>query len=267
MSGRYRPRRALRDHGIATNGVEVVHRRRRMLATVAVLGAVAVLGLAGLWILQRRLIYFPEQEVPPVAAILPTARSVPVATTDGLVLTGWFLPAVQPRAAVLVFNGNAGNRAHRVLLARALADRGLSVLLFDYRGYGGNPGAPSEEGLATDAAAAAATLADLSGGKPLVFFGESLGAAVAARLAVESPPSALVLRSPFTPLADVAAVHYPLVPARLLLRDRFETLEAVRQVEVPVLVVAGSADAVVPADLPPVGRALSAFATSSGRDC
>lgn len=220
-----------------------------MLETVAVLGAVAVLGLAGLCILQRRLIYFPEQEVPPVATMLPTARTVPITTSDGLTLTGWFLPAVQPRAAVLVFNGNAGNRAHRVLLARALADRGLSVLLFDYRGYGGNPGTPSEEGLATDAAAAAATLADLSDGEPLVFFGESLGAAVAARLAVESPPAALVLRSPFTSLADVAAVHYPLVPARLLLRDRFETLEAVRQVEVPVLVVAGSADPVVPADL------------------
>jgi fermentation-respiration switch protein FrsA (DUF1100 family) len=108
---------------------------------------------------------------------------------------------------VLVFNGNGGNRAHRAPLAAALSRSGLAVLLFDYRGYGGNPGAPTEPGLLADARAARAYLASRPGVDPgrLVYLGESLGAAVAVALAVEVPPLALVLRSPFTSLATWAA--------------------------------------------------------------
>lgn len=220
-----------------------------MLEMLAVLVAGGAVFLAALWLVQRRMIYFPDRVVPPLETVLPDAREVGISTTDGLNLTGWFVPARRPRAAVLVLNGNAGNRADRAPLARALADRGFSVLLFDYRGYGGNPGTPSEAGLTADAAGAAVTLKDLSGDKPVVFLGESLGAAVASRLAVDSPPAALVMRSPFPSLAEVAAVHYPLLPARLLLRDRFETVEGVRRVEVPVMVLAGSADSIVPVEL------------------
>jgi hypothetical protein len=137
----------------------------------------------------------------------------------------------------------------RVSLARALADRGYEVLVFDYRGYGGNEGSPSEEGLALDAAAAVTALAEVATVDRLIFLGESLGAAVAARLAVESPPTALVLRSPFPSLAAVAAVHYPYLPTRLLLRDRYDTLQAVSLLKVPILVVAGSADSIVPTHL------------------
>ncbi len=217
-----------------------------MLEGAFILAVIVVLVLAGLWLLQRSLIYFPVSEVPPVSASLPGARIVPISTSDGLVLTGWFLAPRTPHAAVLVLNGNAGNRADRVPLARALVDRGYEVLVFDYRGYGGNEGSPSEEGLALDAAAAAATLADIATVDRLIILGESLGAAVAVRQAVESPPTALVLRSPFPSLAAVAAVHYPYLPTSLLLRDRYDTLQAVSLIKVPILVVAGSADSIVP---------------------
>jgi fermentation-respiration switch protein FrsA (DUF1100 family) len=151
---------------------------------------------------------------------------------------------------VLVTNGNAGNRAVRAPLARALAEEGLTVLLFDYRGYGGNPGSPSEDGLARDARAARAVLLAETGLPPdrLVYYGESLGAAVAARLAVEHPPGGLVLRSPFVDLAAVARVHYPLLPARWLLRDRFPVAEHVARVDVPTVVVLGTRDGIVPAE-------------------
>ncbi|MGH3442522.1 MAG: alpha/beta hydrolase, partial [Nitriliruptorales bacterium] len=118
-------------------------------------------------------------------------------------------------------------------------------LLLDYRGYGGNPGRPSEQGLTADADAAAAWLSDRPGIDDVVYFGESLGAAVAIAVATDRPPAALVLRSPFTSLVEVARVHYGPVP-RWLLRDRYPAVDQVASLEVPVLVVAGERDTIVP---------------------
>jgi uncharacterized protein len=151
--------------------------------------------------------------------------------------------------AVLVCNGNGGDRSMRAALAAALSRLGLAVLLFDYRGYGGNPGSPTEEGLAADARAAQGYLA----GRPEVdprrvaYLGESLGAAVALRLAVERPPAALVLRSPFASLAEVGQRHYPVLPVSLLLRDRYDSAARVGRLTAPLLVVAGGRDRIVPA--------------------
>ncbi len=139
----------------------------------------------------------------------------------------------------------------RAALAVALNRMGLSVLLFDYRGYGGNPGRPSEEGLAADARAAQAWLAAQPEVDPdrIAYFGESLGAAVAVGLAVQRPPAALVLRSPFTSLADVGAVHYPWLPVRRLLLDRYPSIERIASVHAPLLVIAGDRDDIVPLSL------------------
>jgi fermentation-respiration switch protein FrsA (DUF1100 family) len=121
------------------------------------------------------------------------------------------------------------------------------VLLFDYRSYGGNPGSPSEEGLARDVRAARQFLIDE--GVPdnrLQYYGESLGAAVVAELATEHPPAGLVLRSPFSNLASVGQIHYPFLPVRALLKDRFPVAEYVARVGVPITVVYGTEDSVVP---------------------
>ncbi len=218
-------------------------------------GSVAVIAavLALIWTLQRRLMYFPTGGVPTPQAIgLTDVEPVTFETTDGLRLNAWFVAASgpSPHLTVLVFNGNAGNRAHRGPLAAALHRHGLQVLLVDYRGYGGNPGAPTQNGLAADSRAARAYLA----GRPdvdasrLVYFGESLGTAVAVNLAVEHPPAALVLRSPFTSMADVGRHHYPFLPVRLLLRDRFAAIDQIRRIRVPLLVIAGGRDRIVPID-------------------
>ena len=130
---------------------------------------------------QRRLIYFPSPgPVPSAAALLPGGRDVAVETEDGIRLGAWYLAVrEQPGPAVVVFNGNGGDRSLRAGLAVGLARLGLSVRLFDYRGYGGNPGTPSEMGLAADARAAQAWLAEQPEVDPdrIVYFGESLGAA------------------------------------------------------------------------------------------
>jgi fermentation-respiration switch protein FrsA (DUF1100 family) len=220
------------------------------VATAVVVTVVALLVLA--WALQRRLIYLPASgPVPAVGALLPGGEEVSFDTEDGLRLRGWFLPGEGGAAGptVLVFNGNAGNRSARAPLAGALGRAGISVLLFDYRGYGGNPGQPTEAGLAADARAARNYLLsrpDVPAGS-IVYLGESLGAAVALGLAVEHPPAALVLRSPFTSLADVGQLHYPYLPVRALLKDRYDSIGRVRSLDCPLLVVAGAADTIVPA--------------------
>jgi uncharacterized protein len=224
---------------------------RGLLVVVLLSGTVIAVLLA----IQRQLIYFPDAaRVPPAATVIEGARDITLHTEDGLELGAWFVPAAGPDPgapmAVLVAPGNGGNRASRADLARELSARGLAVLLMDYRGYGGNPGIPSEEGLATDAFAAAQAL-DALGYPPerTIYFGESLGAGVAAALQVRRPPAGLVLRSPFTELADVGAHHYPFVPVRLLLRDRFPVAEHLSSSPVPVTVIYAEHDSGVPSKL------------------
>jgi fermentation-respiration switch protein FrsA (DUF1100 family) len=224
--------------------------RTGLWAAVAVV-AVFLTVVALAWGFQRRLIYLPAPgPVPDVAAALPGGEQVQLRTEDGLVLAAWWVPP-GPRergATVLVVPGNAGSRADRAPLARALSGEGFAVLLLEYRGYGDNPGSPSEEGLAADARAAHHHLVVDRGVEPerVLLLGESLGAAVAARLASERPVGGLVLRSPFTSLADVGARHYPVLPVRTLLRDRYEVLDRMPDLRVPTAVVLGTADEIVP---------------------
>jgi uncharacterized protein len=233
---------------------------RSGLAVAAVVVLVLALITGLLWGFQRKLIYLPSGSPGPVDEVLPGARDVDLRTSDGLTLAAWYLPGSTPDAAtVLVANGNGGHRGLRAPLARALSDAGLAVLLFDYRGYGGNPGSPSEEGLARDVRAAREHLVDEVGVRPdrLLYFGESLGAAVVTELATQHPPAGMVLRSPFIDLVAVAAVHYPFLPGRVLLRDRFPVAEQLARVDVPTTVVYGSADSIVP---PEQSRAVAAAA-------
>ena len=171
-------------------------------------------------------------------------------TEDGLQLTAWWAPAIGWRGR------DGAGRARKCWVARASraagpgADRPRAQrVVGGYRGYGGDPGAPTEDGLAADVRAAYRYLTEDRGVNPhrLVLFGESLGGAVLTRLATERPVGGLVLRSPFTSLADAGARAYPFLPVRMLLRERYPLREQVRAVRVPVAVVAGAADEVVPA--------------------
>ena len=206
--------------------------------------------LAVMWAFQRSLIYFPSQgPVPQAHEVFDGARDVTLETSDGLHLGAWFVPA---RAStngitVLVANGNSGDRSMRAPLAQSLADEGFGVLLFDYRGFGGNPGQPSEEGLARDARAAYGFLIEQGiRAERLLFYGESLGAAVVSELATEHRPAGIVLRSPFTDLAAVGQVHYPYLPVRALLRDRYPVVDHIRRVNVLMTVIYGTRDSIVP---------------------
>ena len=239
----------------------------RRWATTAVALVLVVVGvIAAVWMGQRHLVYFPDRTAPPPAAtMLPGARDVALTTSDGITLGAWYVPPSGPcRGVVLIAPGNGGNRAGRVGLARVLGAEGFGVLLTDYRGYGGNPGAPSEEGLARDLRAARAFLLDEAGvaARDVVYLGESIGTGPVSALAVEQPPAALVLRSPFTSLADVGRAAYG-VPVGWMLRDRYAVAENVRHVRAPVAVVYGSDDATVP---PAQSRAVAQAGREAGGD-
>ncbi len=233
-----------------------------IVRAIAVAALVVAVVLAVLYVAQRSLIYFPGSTGPGEELLPAAAEVVELHTADGLRLSGWFLPASgkpdrsgaepTPGPAVLICNGNAGDRSHRLPLAEALTERGYAVLLFDYRGYAGNPGDPTEDGLRADARAAAEALAARRDVDPerIAYFGESLGAAVAGGLATERPPAALVLRSPPSSLAEVGRHHYPFLPIfDALLFDRYPLAEQLRVVEVPLLVLVTERDEIVPAEL------------------
>jgi len=217
---------------------------------VLIVAALLVLG----WVFQRSLVFLPDKTDPGSAlARFDYGQDVTLSTADGLELNAWLISpeaTVDREIGLLYAPGNGGNRAGRVGIAQLLVDEGFTVLLMDYRGYGGNPGSPSEEGLADDAVAAFDALVNRGfEAENIIYFGESIGTGVVARLQDSHPPAGVVLRSPFPDFAAVAGEHYPYLPVQLLLRDRFETVEYLQDSQVPTTVVYGSADNIVPADL------------------
>lgn len=234
--------------------------RREVLTIIAgtVGGAAALYGAValGMYGVQRSLLYRPDPSVPlPTEASLPEMGEVTLETADGLRLAAWYHPAgtaedgVQ-RPTVIYFHGNAGNRGWLGHKVRPYLDEGYGVLLPDYRGYGGNPGRPTEDGLRADAEAALAYLRGrgLDPATDVIYHGESLGSGVAVWLASEHPPKALVLEAAFTSIPAVAALQYPWLPTRVATRDRFTSIRRIRRITVPTLFLHGANDPLVPID-------------------
>ncbi|MDP2431669.1 MAG: alpha/beta hydrolase [Pseudomonadota bacterium] len=208
-----------------------------------------------LFLFQDRLAYYPEigREIHTTPREHGMAfEALTLDTADGERLDAWFVPAPQARGVVLFLHGNAGNMAHRMDSIAMFHRLGYGVLIFDYRGYGRSSGKPSEAGLYLDAETAWAHLTGQRGIAPgrVVLFGESLGGAVAARLAAQQPPreqpGALVLASVFTSVPDLAADLYPWLPARWLARLRYDTAGAMAKIHSPVLVAHSPDDEIVP---------------------
>jgi len=230
-----------------------------VLTLLAVLAALPLAFGTGLWALQERLIFLPDAR--PLAAAAPF-RIETLATPDGLTLRFLAAEAGPSAPVILHLHGNGGQAGDRAGAMAGFVAAGFSVVLAGYRGYGGNPGAPSEAGLATDAAAALAWVRARHAVAPLVLWGESLGTGLATRLAEgRSDIAGLVLESPFTSIADIAAAQYPWLPARALLRHPFESLARLPAIGAPILVVHAEGDRVVP---PEQGRRM-AEAARDGR--
>ena len=212
--------------------------------------------------LLNALLFFPSRTVPAVPS--SGAEDVLIVTDDSERLHGWWIPSAgPPRGHVLFCHGNAGNIASRAAYGRILSQAGFDVLLFDYRGYGRSSGRPSEQGTYSDARAALGVLLGRPEVAPerILYLGESLGAAVALELALETPPAGVVLQSAFTSVRDMAREVMPLIP-RAVVPDAYPSVRLIPRLAAPLLVLHGQRDDIVPVEH---GRALFAAAPDPKR--
>jgi uncharacterized protein len=222
------------------------------LKTLLVVGVAVYLALvAVMYFAQRALMYFPETvRTAPEKAGLPEAEEVVLDTADGERVIVWHIPPRGDHPVVLYFHGNGGALRYRVDRYRALTEDGTGLVLLSYRGYGGSSGRPSEDGLIEDARTAYAFATQRYPAARLVVWGESLGSgvavAIAAEKAAEKKVTRVVLEAPFVSAVSVAASVYPFVPVRFLMKDQFRSDLRISNVKVPVLIVHGDRDAVVP---------------------
>ncbi|MCC6886949.1 MAG: alpha/beta fold hydrolase [Hyphomicrobiales bacterium] len=213
---------------------------------IVVAGGYAVL-VALMYFAQRALMYFPETaRTPPADAGLTEAAEETLETADGVRVIVWHIPPRGERPVWLYFHGNGGSLRYRLERFRALTARGEGLVALSYRGYGGSGGRPSEAGLIADARAAYDFAVKRYDPGRIVLWGESLGSGVALALAVERPVARIVLEAPFVSAVDVAAGVYPFLPVRWLMKDQFRSDLRVVKVTVPILILHGDRDPVVP---------------------
>ncbi|WP_208949081.1 alpha/beta hydrolase [Paraburkholderia unamae] len=175
-------------------------------------------------------------------------RSVQIDVPSGDRLIVWVAaPASRDVPTVVFFHGNGADRRDFAEMGEALHQRGWGAVLASYRGYSGNPGEPTEEGLMADARATLVAAGSFCG--PLILWGHSLGSGVAARMASEGLATALVLEAPYTSLTDLAALRFPMLPARWILIDTFDTAALVPRIGVPVLIIHGMDDPEIPVSM------------------
>jgi alpha-beta hydrolase superfamily lysophospholipase len=220
---------------------------------IVIIIAVAYIIFVGfLFIFQSRYVYYPE----PVLSANPGNiglyfESVSFVTTDGVKLSGWFVPHENARGVILFCHGNAGNISHRLESIQIFHQLGLDVFIFDYRGYGQSEGKPTEQGTYKDVEAAWRYLIEERQvqSKKVIVFGRSLGGAIAAWVTQSHTPGALILESTFISVRDIATRLYPYLPVKLLLRYKYNTAEYLGKVDCPVLIVHSRDDEIMPFSL------------------
>ena len=210
---------------------------------------VYLLLLGAVFLMQRSLLYPGAKATPDVTrAGVAGIEVVTTETSDGLRLSHWYVPPRDDQGPVLVvFHGNAGHHGDRLPKLIGLVRAGIGVLLAGYRGYGGNPGRPTEEDLTADARVLLDWLAKQGvGPERTVLYGESLGTGIAVKMAAERQVAAVVLESPYTTMAELAQFHYWYLPAKWLILDKWNSLAHIGRIGAPLLVVHGARDRIVP---------------------
>lgn len=219
--------------------------------TVVLLAICYGAGLSLLYFKQRDFIFpIPQTtRTAPEAAGFAQAEEHRLTTADGETIIVWHVPARPSRPAIIYFHGNGDFLAAQVGRFQKLTADGNGLIAVSYRGYAGSSGAPSEQGLLQDAAAAYAFAKARYDARQIVLWGFSLGTGVATALAAENAIQKLVLEAPYSSMADAAAIHFPYVPVRWLLRDQFRSDLRIARVAVPVLIMHGDRDRTIPVRL------------------
>lgn len=201
-----------------------------------------------IFILQKKMIYFPFREIEAFPSDIGLEyQNLTIIAADRTEINAWFLPCSRTDRVILFCHGNGGNISHRLDTMRIYNYLGYSSLFFDYRGYGKSTGDPDEKGMIMDGRACFKWLCE-NGFSPdkIIIAGRSLGGSIAAVLAAELDPAALILESTFTSVPDIAAKVYPWLPVRLLCRISHNTKTALKECDCPVLIAHSRDDEVVP---------------------
>ena len=219
----------------------------QVMSAIAAVLAIYMIFIGFLYVSQRSMIYFPPSSISEDSLKdLEDFQTIGVTTSDGLDLTGYY-SAPQPGKPIIVFfHGNASHPAWEAHKTDKLRQRGYGVLLATYRGYAGNPGKPTEEGLFRDGDAFLTWVTQRYKQNPVILYGTSLGSGVAVEMAVRHKPAALILEAPFESALSVAQSSYPYIPfLNLMMRDQYLSNLKIKNINVPVLFLLAGKDTVV----------------------
>ena len=222
--------------------------KRLMQLFLSAAVAIYLIFLAGLFIFQRKMMYFPGGPTQPAASLgLPQAQTLRLETKSGQTIVAWYQPAAHGKSIFLYFHGNGGTLAGRVDLLRRLQADGSGFLAIDYEGYGSSTGSPTEAAFLDDGETAFAEVrARGYSADHIVVLGESLGTGVAVAVAAAHPVQALILDAAYSSTVDVAASQYWIFPVRLLMIDTFKSIDRIGAVKAPKLFLHGTKDPIIP---------------------
>lgn len=202
-----------------------------------------------LYLKQASILYYPTKE------LLQTPKDIgldfeelSLKTSDGINISAWYIPAKDERGAILMCNGNAGNMSYRIDLIRIFNNLNLSILIFDYRGFGKNEGNPTEKGTYLDAEAAWDYLINTKHypAAKLILYGQSLGGAIAAEMALRHEAAALIIESSFKSVHELGSKFFPYIPVKLISRFHYATIEKIDRINCPKLIIHSPDDEIVP---------------------
>ena len=223
---------------------------RRMVYTIIIGLALGYLLLVGfVYLRQGNMVYYPTKDIEGTPSDIGLKyEEITLKTKDSVNLSAWYVPARDESGVVLFCHGNAGNISHRLDSIRIFHDLGLSVLIFDYRGYGRSEGSPTEEGTYLDAESAWEYLVNVKKTRPekIVLFGRSLGSAVAAELALRRKAAGIIIESGFKSIPALGSKFFPYLPVRLISRFQYATIDKVSRVNIPKFFIHSPQDEMIP---------------------
>ena len=216
---------------------------------VGILSGLYLAALIGLFVFQRSFLYFPSLTYTPLSQVHEhrSFQELPIKTADGLDLTAWYAPATSKPFTIVFFHGNGDSLYSALHVADPYIEAGYGFLIVEYRGYSGLPGKPTEAGLYADGRACIHALMERGvKSENIILFGHSLGTGVAVQMAEEFPVGGVMLLAPYLSIAKMAQMDFPIFPAQWIVLDRYESDKKIGKVHVPVLIVNGANDRVIP---------------------
>ena len=223
-------------------------RRNFFLEFIIGINVVYVSVLILLFIFQRSLMYHPLENNYSGDKLEVEVEKVKIATSDNINLLGWLHKKDFKKFKTIVyFHGNAGTLENRIHKLNHFKDIDVNFLIIAWRGFNGNKGKPSEEGLYIDANSTILWLKELGlTEENIILYGESLGTGVAIEIAQSKDYAGLILETPFTSMVEAAKNFYPYIPVSFLLKDKYDNQSKIKNINIPVLIMHGEVDQIVP---------------------